>query len=194
MAYQRSNYKDKWRIERQTAALRQRVGLDQVEVLDPSSVVDHIGAELFYFRDLIDDDLDALIRARACGIDGTAFIHPETKSAGILLNCGKPIRRQRATLMEELAHLILKHVPSQVRFNPKLGMATRTFNRSQEDEAFDYGASLLLPKERIQRDVKVLQLHAKEIADAHSCSEQIVKYRVNRMQLAGRYSAYANAS
>lgn len=194
MAYQRSDYNDKWRIERETAALRRRVGLDQIQVLDPQLIVDHIEAELFYFHELIDDDPDALRRAQACGIDGTAFIHPETRSAGIVLNCGKPTTRQRATLMEELAHLILRHAPSQVRLDPALGMTTRTFNRSQEEEAYDYGAALLLPKERIQRDVKDLRLHAREMAKAHGCSEQIVKYRVNRMRLGRQYNAYAQAA
>ena len=194
MTYQRGNYKDKWRIERHATEIRRQVGVDQIEVLDPMLLVEHLDAELFYFGDLIPYDPVRLSRARAFGIDGVAFTHPETSGSGILLNCGKSVRRQTATLMEDRAHLLLKHAPSQININPVLGLTTRTYHASQENEAYDLGAATLLPKERIQRDISDLKLHASEIAGAHRCSEELVRYRVNRLRLAKRYSAYAKAA
>jgi Zn-dependent peptidase ImmA (M78 family) len=168
-----------------------RVGLDQLQVLDPSLIVDDLGAEVFHLSDLIATDGAALRRARRIGFDGMSSIHPETGEPVIILNCGRPVRRRMATVMEELAHLLLRHQPSKIALDPELGVVRRSFDRSQENEAYDLGAALLLPKERIQRDVKDEKLAAIEIADAHKCSEQLVVYRIRRMRLWDRYTAYA---
>ncbi len=76
--------------------------------------------------------------------------------------------------MEELAHLLLDHEPCRVARDPTVGLVRRTYDRSQEHEAYDLGAALLLPKERIQRDVKDLQLLTSQIAETHGCSEELV--------------------
>jgi Zn-dependent peptidase ImmA (M78 family) len=136
----------------------------------------------------------ALRRARRIGFDGAGSFHPDTGQPLILLNCGRPRRRRMATLMEEIAHLLLQHKPCRIAFDPELGIVRRSFDREQEDEAYDFGAALLLPKERIQRDIKELQLLAAEIADTHGCSEQLAIYRIRRMRLWNRYAAYASAA
>lgn len=194
MGYRRGDYRDKWRIEKAAAAVRARVGLDQITVLDPNLLVGHLDAEVFHLRDLLPDDEVALRRARRIGFDGASSCHPETGRPVIIINCGKPRRRRIATLMEELAHLLLGHKPSRIAPDPDLGIVRRSFNREQENEAYDLGAALPLPKERIQRDVKELQLLVGEIADAHGCSEQLVTYRIRRMRLWNRYSTYATAA
>ena len=71
----------------------------------------------------------------------------------------------------------------------QLGVLRRSYDKAQEEEAYDLGAALLLPKERIQRDVGQ-KLLVDEIADAHTCSRQLVTYRINRMLLARRYASY----
>jgi Zn-dependent peptidase ImmA (M78 family) len=192
VGYQRGDYHDKWRIERLAAKIRRQAGLDQFEVLDPSVLVKRVGAELFLLSDLIDDDA-ALARARQIGFDGAASAHPETGELLILLNCGKPPRRRLATLMEELGHLLLKHEPCRIERDPAFGLAQRSFDRSQENEAYDLGAALLLPKERIQRDVKEREALIDDIADAHGCSQDLVTYRVRRLRLWNRYTSYALA-
>lgn len=193
MGYQRGDYRDKWRVENETAAVRRRLGLDQLAVLDPSLVVADLDAVVLHLRDLIDDEV-ALRRARRIGFDGAASCHPVTGQPLILINCGKPKRRRMATLMEELAHLLLRHEACHLAPDPELGIIRRTFDRAQENEAYDFGAALLLPKERIQRDVKELRLLVSAIADIHGCSEQLVAYRIRRMRLWNRYSAYATAA
>lgn len=191
MAYRRGDYRHKWRIEKTAAATRARIGLDQFEVLDPNLLVEDLDAQVFHLSDLITDDEVTLRRARRIAFDGASSFHPETGQAVIIINCGRPIRRRMSTLMEELAHLLLDHTPSRIGIDPKLGVVRRSFNREQENEAYDLGAALLLPKERIQRDVKEEQLRTSEIAEAHNCSEQLVIYRIRRMRLWNRYSGYA---
>jgi Zn-dependent peptidase ImmA (M78 family) len=191
MAYGRGDYQHKWRIERTAAATRERVGLDQLEVLDPNLLVEDLNARVFHLSDLIVDDGVALRRAQRINFDGASSFHPEMRKPVIILNCSRPVRRRMATLMEELAHLLLEHTPSLIARDPGLGIVRRSFNREQENEAYDFGAALLLPKERIQRDVKNRALAAREIAEAHKCSEQLVTYRIRRMRLWNLYSGYA---
>jgi len=194
VAYQRGDFRHKWRIEGQAASIRKRVGLDQFAVLDPALLLADLDAQLFLLSDLITNDEMALRRARRIRFDGAATTHPVTMQPVIILNCGKPARRQAATLMEELAHLLLNHEPCRVGLDPKLGVIRRSFNRQQENEAYDLGAALLLPKERIQRDVKECQRLAREIANVHGCSEQLVEYRIRRMRLWQQYLSYARAA
>lgn len=194
MAYQRGDYRDKWRIETAAADVRQRIELDQLTVLDPNLLIDALGVEVFHLRDLIPNDELALRRARRIRFDGAASFHPVSGEPMIIINCGKPLRRRMATLLEELAHLLLEHKPCRIEKDPRLGIVRRSFDRSQEAEAYDLGAALLLPKERIQLDIKEHQLLVREIADAHGCSEQIVGYRIKRMRLWDRYMSYAAAA
>jgi Zn-dependent peptidase ImmA (M78 family) len=188
MSYERADYRHKWRIERRAAAVRSSLGLDQFQILDPGALADSLGAQVFHLSDLVDDDI-ALRRARSIGFDGVASAHPDDGTPIIVLNCGRPPRRRTATLMEELGHLMLGHRPSQIYTDEQLGVLRRSYDKAQEQEAYDLGAALLLPKERIQRDVGQ-KLLVDEIADSHACSTELVTYRINRMRLARRYAAY----
>jgi hypothetical protein len=108
---------------------------------------------------------------------------------------GRPLARQRraasAPLQDRRGAARLRRGRLGWRREAAELDAERLSDRSQENEAYDLGAALLLPKERIQRDVKDEKLAAIEIADAHKCSEQLVVYRIRRMRLWDRYKAYA---
>ncbi|MEJ7655565.1 MAG: ImmA/IrrE family metallo-endopeptidase [Thermoleophilaceae bacterium] len=188
MSYNRGDYRDKWRIEKRAAGVRSDLGLDQIQVLDPGALAGTLGAEILHLSDLTDDEI-ALRRARSISFDGMASTHPADGTPIIVLNCGKPARRRIATLMEELGHLVLGHRPSRIYTDTELGVLRRSYDKAQEQEAYDLGAALLLPKERIQRDVGQRVL-IEEIADAHTCSRELVTYRINRMRLARRYASY----
>jgi Zn-dependent peptidase ImmA (M78 family) len=194
LPYDRADYRDKWRIERAAETVRSSLGLDQLSVLSPHDLLERLGVELFELRDLIPDDELALRRARSINFDGCASHHPETMRPLIILNCGRPARRRTATLMEELAHLLLRHQPARIEVDPRLGILRRSYDREQEHEAYDMGAALLLPKQRIQRDVKERQLGLGQIAEAHTCSEELVAFRVRRLRLWNRYVSYSHAA
>ncbi len=187
MAYNRSDYQDKWRIERHATAIRLKLGLDQLTVLDPLRLVDALPARVFYPEDFGDSLLARQLRAvkwdgfAFCVADGTLMI---------VLNSARSKARQTATLMEELAHHLLGHKPCRIATNLKTGFLERSYDRAQESEAFDLGAALLLPKERIQHDI-ANRCSAGEIAASHGCSEELVIYRIKRMRLWQRYESYA---
>jgi IrrE N-terminal-like domain len=186
--YTRSNYQDKWRIERQAAEIRRALGVDQFEPLSPWRLADAVPAHVFYPEDF---DSDGLCE-RLAGVpwDGFAFTAPGDSTLIVILNSARPMTRQAATLMEELAHHLLKHPPSTIKRDPATGLLSRTYRRAHEEEAYDLGAATLLTKECIQRDVAAKRT-ASDIASEHSCSTDLVVYRIKRLRLWSRYAAYA---
>lgn len=188
MGYSRQDYRDKWRIERLAASIRGKLGLDQLTSLSPWRLADAIPAHIFYPEDFGDDSLAR--RMRRVKWDGFAFCCPGERTLLIVLNPARPQTRQAATLMEELSHHLLHHQPSSITVNPQTGFLERSYDRAQEDEAYDLGAALLLPKERIQHDVAAMRT-ADQIAADHACSDDIVVYRIKRMRLWKRYERYA---
>lgn len=187
MPYNRGDYRDKWRIERLAAAVRTKLGVDQFEPLSPWRVAEALPAHVFFPEDFSDDGLAR--RLRRIKWDGFAFCCDGDPTLMILLNPARSSKRQAATLMEELSHHLLRHKPCSIALNPQTGFLERSYDRAQETEAYDLGAAILLPKERIQRDVAD-RLRAAEIADAHGCSEDLVVYRIKRMRLWQRYEKY----
>ena len=187
MAYDRGDYHDKWRIERMAAQIRASVGLDQLEVLSPDLLCDAVPAHVFVPSDFEAPELE--VRLRRVPWDGFSFSFPGDPTLMVLLNPVRPRARQTASLMEELSHHLLGHQPSMIWHDESTGLLRRTFNRGQEDEAYDLGAALLLPKERIQMEVG-RQRVASDVATEHGCSAELVEYRIKRMRLWGKYSKY----
>lgn len=188
MAYKRGDYRDKWRIERLAAAVRARLNVDQIEPLSPWRLADALPAHVFYPEDF--GDVGCAKRLRQIKWDGLAFCCDGDPTLMILLNSARSKKRQAATLMEELSHHLLRHKPCQITVNPQTGYLERSYDRAQEDEAYDLGAAILLPKERIQQDVAAKR-SVGEIAELHGCSEELVIYRIKRMRLWQRYEKYA---
>jgi Zn-dependent peptidase ImmA (M78 family) len=188
VAYNRGDYRDKWRIERLAAAVRTKLKVDQLEPLSPWQLAEAIPAHVFYPEDFENDGLAS--RLRRIEWDGFAFCCDGDPTLMILLNPARSKKRQTATLMEELSHHLLRHKPCSIAVDPRTGFLERSYDRAQEAEAYDLGAAILLPKERIQQDVSEKRT-ANEIAAAHGCSEELVVYRIKRMRLWHRYEKYA---
>jgi hypothetical protein len=182
VAYNRRDYRQKWRIERHAAAVRGKLGLDQLTPLDALQLADALPAHVFYPEDFGDGPLAR--KLQKIKWDGFAFGVADG-TLMIVLNSARPSTRQTATLMEELAHHLLGHKPCRIATNAQTGFLERSYDRAQESEAYDLGAALLLPKERIQRDVAA-ECSAAEIAAVHSCSVDLVVYCFKRLRLCQR--------
>jgi hypothetical protein len=136
--YNRGDYRDKWRIERLAAAVRAKLKVDQLEPLSPWRLAEAIPGHVFYPEDFKNDGLARKLR----GIkwDGFAFCCDGDPTLMILLNSARSEKRQAATLMEELSHHLLRHKPCSIARNPRTGFLERSYDRAQEDEAYDLGA------------------------------------------------------
>ncbi len=181
------NDQDKWRLEQYARAIRERLRLTQFDILDPWKLADAIPAHVFNLEDVV--PLELALKAYQANWDGFAFQFPRESTLIVVLNSARPITRQSATLMEELSHGLLGHVPSRLQEDSRTGLLRRDYNKDQEREAYDLGATILLPKELIEREVN-RGIRANEIAFERACSAALVEYRIKRCHLWEPYNRH----
>lgn len=94
----------------------------------------------------------------------------------VVLNSSHQRPRRTATLMHELAHIILDHVPADIEVSPSGLILLSDYSVEQEEEADWLGAALLLPE-------SALLLHRGrgtsigEIAQFYGVSEPLCNWR-----------------
>jgi hypothetical protein len=120
----------------------------------------------------------------------------------VILNPAHGIQRNRATLMEEVAHVFLGHKPSRLAFVPdeskqrsspapaRTRMATRDYNHFDEEAAYAVGAAALVPYAALRRLVDEGR-SSEEIARRFRVSRQLAEYRIKVTHL---WSNYKRAS
>src|SRR5207245_9081672 len=107
------------------------------QILNPWRLAEVVPAHVFYPEDFVEPSL--AVRARSVNWDGFAFTFPGEDFLMVLLNPARSMRRQCATLLEELSHHLLGHRPTRVVPDPITGLPRREFDQSQEEEAYDFG-------------------------------------------------------
>jgi Zn-dependent peptidase ImmA (M78 family) len=83
----------------------------------------------------------------------------------IVINPSHFQARRNSDLAHELAHLILGHEPSMMFASPGSGIALRTHNKEQEEEANWLAGCLLLPREAL------LSIRRRRLTDEETCNE-----------------------
>ena len=164
-------------IEGKAQGLRDVCELPPFAPLDPFELARKLDVNLVNLADL---GLNAEV------VDQLTLSDPSAWSAGLLLgregqkfvvlNPTHNVRRHYASLMEELAHLWLKHKPSRLLSYGE--MIVRTWKKTYETEAYWVGAAALLPR-RIMKGARTLGLDATAVAEAHMVSEDLVHFREN---------------
>jgi IrrE N-terminal-like domain len=114
----------------------------------------------------------------------------------VILNPAHGSSRNRATLMEEVAHVFLGHQPNRlaaVGRNPivREGAATgkivaRDYNHSDEEAAYAIGAAALVPYAALRRMV-IEGRSGTEIARRFGVSRQLTEYRIKVTHLWAQY-------
>jgi len=110
----------------------------------------------------------------------------------IIVNSTHAPSRTNSSLAHELAHVILGHEPSMMFMTPQSGIALRTHNKDQEDEANWLAGCILLPRDAL------LHIRRSGIGDDQVCSEygvslKMFRFRINstgvdvQVRRAGRY-------
>lgn len=134
-------------------------------------------------------EMEVLMLNNECGVPSEICEHllendPRAWSAGtlplpdgrvlVVMNPTHEIERQRATLMEEIAHIYLRHKPTQlVRTD---GVMFRSWNKSNESQAYWVGAAALLP-ERILKGARTRGMSVEELAHEQGVSVPLVRFR-----------------
>lgn len=131
--------------ERIAASVRAELGLTEIDVLDPWKMAMHLGVlvrgadEL----DLAPGHVDQLMVNDPDSWSGMTLSEQNMKL--IVLNPIHSRARQCATLMHELAHIMLDHAPASAVASTSGLVLLSDYSDDQENEADWLGAALLLP-------------------------------------------------
>jgi len=116
----------------------------------------------------------------------------------VILNPAHGDQRNRATLMEEVAHVFLGHTPNRLAIISKKptgiskeppgsrDTAARDYNHNDEEAAYAVGAAALVPYAALRRFV-IQGRNAAQIAHHFRVSRQLVEYRIKVTHLWGEY-------
>ena len=116
----------------------------------------------------------------------------------VILNPAHGKQRNRATLMEEVAHVFLGHAPNRLAVvsseskGVQKRILTRDYNHDDEEAAYAVGAAALVPYAALRRFVMAGRL-AGEIARHFRVSRQLVEYRIKVTHLWPRYKDASKA-
>jgi Zn-dependent peptidase ImmA (M78 family) len=160
-----------------SAQARQDLGLAPMAPLDPWLYSAHVGIIVLDFHEI---DLSSECRQRLLVTDSESWSGMTLREDGItaiVVNPSHSRGRQSSTLMHELAHVILKHVPAKVDVSSTGLLLLSDYSDDAESEADWLAAAMLLP-----RDVLISRRRLGEsisdIAEAYGTSDQLCEWRV----------------
>lgn len=165
--------------ERTALTLRQELELAQDDPLDPAKLARHLDVDLWTPYDvpgLPEDVLNQLLKEDPWGWSAVSIV--SDSDSLVIYNPRKSKGRQASDITHELAHFILDHEPSTMILSHDGGIAMRTFDRKQEDEANWLAWCLLLPREVLVW-AKQARLSTAEIAVRFEVTEALVIFRLN---------------
>lgn len=182
--------------ELKAVEVKRHLGLAPEAAVDPFEALSSVPARLFdpeEFRRHSPVLACALFSVHQRTWDGVGFgrIGADGESI-VLLNPTAARTRQRATLMEEIVHIVLDHpktrlVVTRTRAKNPLLAWTRPYDSAAEDEAYNVGAACLLPYPALFRAVNERHEHATVIAGQARVSPDHVVYRIKRAGLSRIY-------
>ena len=178
------------RWEPVAVALRRLAGANDGDIIDPQALAIKVGLCLFDARQALDSfsqrDRDHLLMTARDRWSGGVLPTPLPNGSFVcILNPTHPRRRNRITLMEEIVHVHLKHVPTGLR-NITPGLRVRDYNIAQEAEAYGVGAAVLLPWSSFYHRLDSGEA-PEVIAEYYDVTTQLVQYRI---KIAGASNLY----
>lgn len=169
-------------LEGHANALRAKCALPPFGRLDPFQLARRMEMQVLMLDERCGVPLDVCERLLGC--DSRAWsagtLHLPDGGKLVVMNPTHQVQRQRASLMEEIAHIHLNHRPTQlIHVN---GMVLRSWDDSAEKQAYWVGAAALLP-ERIIKGSRTLGKTVEEVAEEHGVSIALVKFRANILSI-----------
>jgi Zn-dependent peptidase ImmA (M78 family) len=152
--------------EQTSVRVRQKLKLSPSSPLDPFRLAELLGVSVVAPKDLSDLPEDIQRRLVADHRDcWSAITVTDGRGHLIVTNPSHAQTRLNSSLAHEIAHIILGHEPSMMFMSPNSGMALRTHNEEQEEEANWLAGCLLLPREAL------MLIRRTGLSDDDACSE-----------------------
>ena len=167
----------KAQAERLSAKARSELGLDSASPLDPWLYAKHCGVVVLDFAEI---ELSEETKQRLLVTDSESWSGMTLSEDGvtvIIVNPSHSRSRQTSTLMHELAHFLLKHVPARVDVSASGMLLLSDYSEDGEAEADWLAAAMLLPREpliALRRRGETIAA----IAATFGVSEQLCEWRV----------------
>lgn len=164
--------------EKKALEIRKIAGIGLSDRLDPEHLALLLNYKIVRLTsiDELSDTTRIKISAQWSGA-ALSIDHYGSDFAGlIIINDLQSHRRQRATLMEEICHLLLGHRPS------RLDQTGRSYDRQTEEEAYAVGAASLLPFKPLA-ELYQADSNLSAIAERFDVSLALVRYRLRVLRL-----------
>jgi Zn-dependent peptidase ImmA (M78 family) len=163
--------------ERLGADARESLGVAQNAALDPWAYAESLGVIVLELEELTlpETAMNQLLRVDNESWSGVTL--KEGNTTFILVNPTHSNGRQASTLMHELAHLILGHMPARVDVSPGGLLLLSDYADDAEAEADWLSAAMLLPREALIQH----RLRGRSVADiarSFGTSEQLCEWRL----------------
>ena len=183
-----SNRAKQW--EPHALALRKLARVQACGLLDPWQLATKVGLRVLDGReamDLLTEEDRRHLRYEA-NHEWSGGVYPKPLPDGsflCILNPNHSRRRCKITLMEEIVHTYLKHVPSKVMLEGD-GLQFRDYDGDQEKEAYGIGAAALLPWAAFYSSINSGQ-SIEAMAELYEVTVQLIEYRI---KITGAYKFF----
>ena len=165
--------------ERTALRARQKLNVGPHSPLDPFKFANVLGLSVVAptdLSDLAEDVRQRLLREhRDCW---SAITVTNGNSHLTIVNPSHARTRLNSSLAHEIAHIILGHEPSMMFMSPNSGMALRTHNEEQEEEANWLAGCLLLPREALLL-IRRVGKSAEDACLEYGVSPAMLQFRLN---------------
>lgn len=197
-------------FELRALALRDFAGVLANQPLDPFALAEFAKLLVVDFdsiQDLSSESRDRLLGEGANEWSGGACSRPLPDGWRlVILNPAHGKQRNRATLMEEVAHVFLGHTPNRLAVvtgphphplakgeGDGKKVVARDYNHDDEEAAYAIGAAALVPYAPLLRRV-MKGSSAQDIARHFRVSRQLVEYRIKVTHLWQQYQSFQQTS
>jgi hypothetical protein len=158
--------------------VRGKLSLEPANPLDPLQLAELLSVPVLRSDDLTGMPDDCKWRLRNEHSDfWSAITVTNGRHYLIVINSAHAPTRRNSDLAHELAHVILGHEPSMMFASPGSGIALRTHNKEQEDEASWLAGCLLLPRDAL------FSIRRRRLSDEEACREYGVSSAMFRFRL-----------
>lgn len=158
--------------------VREHQGLSATVALSPFVLARELRIVIIPPSDLKDLPQDVGRRLVGQHSDCWSAITIPGKRPLIVYNPSHSTARQNSDLMHELAHILLGHKPTMVFIDPSTGLALRSHDKAQEEEANWLAGCLLLPRE-VLLHIKSTGLSDESACRQYGVSAKMMTYRMN---------------
>jgi Zn-dependent peptidase ImmA (M78 family) len=158
--------------------LRSELGVAAHDPLCPWRLAKHLGVPVYRLSELPHCDERELLIERRDGHDFSAAVCFDGGAAFIIINDAHDPKRQASDVAHELAHVLLRHPPS----NPFEAGGSRKFSSEHELEAERLGPTLLISDAAALAAYRLIingRHRLGSISDAWGISKEVITMRIN---------------